>query len=112
MIACISRRTLIKYSNQLGGDKVAAEIYERADQTVAMGLNLLADLGMRNSKTPTHAVPEKSPERVKGIPDWATLFGSLELCELLVPHRFDLFSMIRVMFRPDINVLRSCFANL
>ena len=70
-----------KYSGALGSKAEAKRVYERAQQTQAMALNLLAEFGQMFHKTPMNVLPDQSPQTVEGVPDWSTLFGSIELCE-------------------------------
>lgn len=76
----------LKYAALLGGEAQARQIYQRAERTSSMALSLLAKFGLNSSKfagdysLPGIAEVTPAPEQVEGIPDWATLFGSLDLC--------------------------------
>jgi receptor-binding and translocation channel-forming TcA subunit of Tc toxin/ABC toxin-like protein/neuraminidase-like protein/putative peptidoglycan binding protein/virulence plasmid A protein len=70
-----------RYGDTLGGAAQARDIHEKAQQVQAVALNLLADFGPTMGRTRTHAVPDEQVLEVEGVPEWATLFGSLEMCE-------------------------------
>jgi Putative peptidoglycan binding domain len=76
---------VLKHGAALGGEAQARQIYERAERTSAMALNLLGKFGLNSSKFSSQSslpiMHETALEQVEGIPDWATLFfGSLDLC--------------------------------
>jgi len=76
---------VLKHGAALGGEAQTRQIYERAERTSAMALNLLGKFGLNSSKfSGQSSLPimhETAVEQVEGIPDWATLFfGSLDLC--------------------------------
>ena len=81
----ISRRGKVEFALQygegLGGQREARIIYEHACQTTATAMNLLVEYGMPSMALPTTAVFDNTVLTVEGIPDWSTLFGSLDLCE-------------------------------
>jgi peptidoglycan hydrolase-like protein with peptidoglycan-binding domain len=54
--------------------------YSKAQQSSSMALNLLAAHGLPGIKLPTKAVPDTAVLDVEGVPEWAAMFGSLELC--------------------------------
>jgi hypothetical protein len=70
-----------EYAETLGGQTEAKRVYENAEQAAATAVVLLGEYGMASRRTSTEAVPDGTPEQVEGIPDWPTLFGSLDLCE-------------------------------
>ena len=71
-----------KFGDLYEGETISAKMsYENAEQSVGTSQALLLGMGLKSKVTPTKAVPESSPEEVDGIPDWQTLFGSLDLCE-------------------------------
>src|SRR5262249_20979713 len=69
-----------RYGSQLGGPGAAAQVYERAARASATALTLLAQYGAEFNKTPIAALAPPSIQPAADIPDWETLFGSLELC--------------------------------
>ncbi|MDR4484578.1 MAG: neuraminidase-like domain-containing protein [Nitrospirales bacterium] len=66
---------------QLGSRIEARKLFEKAENVRATTLMLLTEFGLPASRVPTRAVPDKTLEQVEGIPDWSTLFDSLDLCE-------------------------------
>lgn len=93
---------MASYGEALGAAQ-ARDIYEKAQQTHAVALNLLVGFGPMIGRVGTRAVPEQqviSKEATDGqnapsggavtpavstadddTPDWSTLFGSLDLCD-------------------------------
>jgi hypothetical protein len=73
----------LKYGHKeaLGDPHTARRAYRRAEQVHAMALAVLSDYGLIKFKFPFHSIIDLQPKRIEGIPDWQTLFGSLELCE-------------------------------
>ena len=71
----------IKYGDALGGQAQAKIIYDRARQSTSMAMILLSDYGMPSLKTPMRVLSDAKPKQDSELPDWPTLFGSLDLCE-------------------------------
>ncbi|MDR4497892.1 MAG: neuraminidase-like domain-containing protein [Candidatus Scalindua sp.] len=67
-----------KYSNVVGGDARAQEIYARASHISATALLLLGKYGSAFHSLPVIGEWAKT---VDGIPNWKTLFGQPVLCE-------------------------------
>jgi hypothetical protein len=65
-----------QYAGSIGG---ASAVFERAAQVSATSLHLLANYGAAYNTLDINVLP--SFANLKEIPDWQTLFGSLELCE-------------------------------
>src|SRR3712207_3875532 len=85
-IARMGENTFIaKYGDALGGggDGAAAAkaIHAKAMEVQAKAINLLAEHGLASYKVPMFALPDEVQTQVEGIPDWSTLFGSLDLCK-------------------------------
>jgi hypothetical protein len=68
-----------QYSRALGGNAQASAIYWKAREVEGMATNFLADFGVR--RVGLNAVPDEPVVEVEGVPEWSTLFSSLELCE-------------------------------
>jgi receptor-binding and translocation channel-forming TcA subunit of Tc toxin/ABC toxin-like protein/neuraminidase-like protein/putative peptidoglycan binding protein len=71
----------LSYSAEMGGHCEARVVYERAERSVATAINLLSEFGMGNSRISLHVATDRPVENIEGTADWATLFGSLDLCE-------------------------------
>jgi len=93
---------MVSYGDALGAAQ-ARDIYEKAQQTHAVALNLLVGFGPMIGRVGTRAVPDQQltsqattdgqnalsggavtpavSTSDDGTPDWATLFGSLDLCD-------------------------------
>lgn len=56
-------------------------VYERAEQVHAFSLAISSDHGMAIKRVPMNAVTDECASSDSSIPDWETLFGSLELCD-------------------------------
>jgi peptidoglycan hydrolase-like protein with peptidoglycan-binding domain len=54
--------------------------YSKAQQTSAMALSLLGSYALVGAKVPTKVAPDDAVLEVEGVPEWASMFGSLELC--------------------------------
>jgi Tc toxin complex TcA C-terminal TcB-binding domain/ABC toxin N-terminal region/Neuraminidase-like domain len=75
------RRAFISsYAGRLGGEGEARRIFERAAQSNAMALHLLAELGGSFNRTPLGVVAASTIVPAPGVPDWEALFGSLDMC--------------------------------
>ena len=61
--------------------RTAYRVFSRAEQTHAMALAIASDHGMSGMRLPMKAVPDQRATSDASIPDWQTLFGSLELCD-------------------------------
>ena len=89
-----------RFGESLGSRAQAGQIYENALQVRAMAMTLLSAFGPNTGRVPMRAVPDVAPfgpdtDRVPirsapdapmrdvddGVPDWSTLFGTLDLCE-------------------------------
>ena len=68
-----------KYAGSTGGADRARAVYERAAQVSATSLHLLSNYGAAFNKLNINVLP--STANLKEIPEWQTLFGSLDLCE-------------------------------
>ncbi len=73
------KRFIAKYKNSLGMHQ-AKYTYEKALQIHGMSLNLLSEYGMRSQEISMPVLGEPT-SLMDVIPDWNTLFGSIELCE-------------------------------
>jgi hypothetical protein len=73
----------LRYGLQSPMDSVrtAYSISARAERIHAMALSVATDHGMSGMRLPMKAVPDKRATSDASIPDWQTLFGSLELCD-------------------------------
>jgi hypothetical protein len=69
----------MKFGNDLGGTVQAEKMYGNALQSHAMAISLLA--GYWPYGINMMAVPDEPILEVEGVPDWSTLFGSVELCD-------------------------------
>ncbi len=69
-----------QYAMAAGGQAYAKQIYARARHVQAVALQLALEYGTASGKTPTAAVPDEAVAEVEGVPEWSSLFGSLELC--------------------------------
>jgi ABC toxin N-terminal region/Neuraminidase-like domain/Putative peptidoglycan binding domain len=56
------------------------DIYAKAQQTSATAHALVAEYALGSSKVPTAAASDDVVLAVDGMPEWASLFGTLELC--------------------------------
>lgn len=65
----------------LDNQATAYKVYARAEQTHAMALAIATDHGMSGMRVPMDAVTDERATLDSAIPDWQTLFGSLELCD-------------------------------
>jgi hypothetical protein len=68
-----------RYSQALGGFAAAETVYRKSQTTAAAALAIYGKYaaGVNNLKLPVTPDP---PAQVQGIPDWESLFGSLDLC--------------------------------
>ncbi|MFX0076706.1 MAG: hypothetical protein ACFE96_14780, partial [Candidatus Hermodarchaeota archaeon] len=73
------KKFIAKYKNSLG-TRQAKYAYEKALQIHGMSLNLISEYGMRSQEIPMQVLGEPCAF-TDGLPDWNTLFGSIELCE-------------------------------
>jgi hypothetical protein len=74
---------VLRYSLALGGEAEALKVFDRAEQTHAMSVNLLANYAWPNShiRVPILYEPPVTSVDVSGaIPDLQTLFGSMDMC--------------------------------
>jgi hypothetical protein len=71
---------LATYGDAVGGKAQATRIYAKAQQVEAMALNMVVEYGLATSKTSMPTAPDEAVVEVPGVPEWSTLFGSLELC--------------------------------
>lgn len=69
-----------KYGEAVGGKTAARRIHDKAHQVKDTSLLLSLEFGLPSPRVSTQVVPDAAVAEVGGIPDWSTLFGSLELC--------------------------------
>jgi hypothetical protein len=67
-----------RYSGQLGADR-AADIYGKASQVSATALAIASGFTPLFNNLIPNVIPPPATQ-VPGVPDWQTLFGSLDLC--------------------------------
>lgn len=81
-IARIGRTAFVRdHEGGLGGRTEALRVYDRAARTSARALHLLAEFGARfNQDALGVVVAASTGEPPPGVPDWDTLFGSLDMC--------------------------------
>ena len=60
-------------------EESARQTYGRAEQVAATALNLFANYSPSINGLGMHVLPWRRPA-IEGVPDWETLFGSLDLC--------------------------------
>jgi hypothetical protein len=72
---------LSTYGNALGGIAQAKIIYAKAQQVEATAMTLLAEYGPMSYSIELQVLHGSPVLDVEGVPEWSTLFGSLELCE-------------------------------
>ena len=75
-----------KYAGDLGGETRAAELYDKAEQQNAMATALLVSYSPAyHGVTPevVPAAPKPSDKDLAIIPDWPSLFGSLDFCSCM-----------------------------
>ena len=70
---------LTNYSAAMGGAALAKVKYNQTSYVAATALNLFANLSVAFNGTGVQVLPFKPPQ-VEGVPEWETLFGSLDLC--------------------------------
>ncbi|WP_321493453.1 neuraminidase-like domain-containing protein [uncultured Desulfobacter sp.] len=83
MVRMGARQFVNKFSEQLGGEKKAVEMYDKAEFQNAMATALLIGYSPAfHGVTPTvvPAAPQPSEKDLATIPDWPSLFGSLDFC--------------------------------
>lgn len=75
-----------KFGADVGGAGAAAAIFERASNSHAMAYHLIASFGNRASLVPIGkwrdwgSILRPLVQNENGIPDWTTLFGSMDMC--------------------------------
>jgi hypothetical protein len=85
----------VEFGAGLGGPGKAAEVYERASQAHAVSYNLLANFGNPGSFIPIGKWPNwgsvlgQLGHAETGIPDWSTLFGSIDMCSCVECRSLD-----------------------
>ncbi|HSH82303.1 MAG TPA: Tc toxin subunit A, partial [Herpetosiphonaceae bacterium] len=67
------------YAPAVGGEARAQQIYAQAAQTSATALTLLADYAAAFNPISLNVLPFEEAQE-GGVPNWKTLFGSVELC--------------------------------
>src|SRR5215204_3979026 len=72
---------MAEYGDALGGSAAAKAIHGRATEVQAKAITLLAEHGIASYKVPMSVLPDEVQREVKEIPEWSTLFGSLDLCQ-------------------------------
>lgn len=81
-IARHGKNTFInKYGEVFIGADVASRVYDNSRQIEATVLNLFAAYSPIAGRRSMHAAPDEPVRDVDGIPEWSTLFGSIELCD-------------------------------
>ena len=80
-IARMGRNVFVaRFGESLGGTVRARQVYAKAEHVRALSLNLAVEYGLATLKAPMTVAPDEAVLEVDGVPDWSTLFGSLELC--------------------------------
>ncbi len=80
-VVVLGRSAFVRqYAATLGGPGPAMRAYERAAQTSSTALKLLVEHGSAFNRPPIAAVLAKPTTAIEDLPDWTTLFGSLDLC--------------------------------
>jgi hypothetical protein len=72
-------RFLANHSAAIGSLAIAKVKYNQSSYVAATALNLFANLSVAFNGTGMQVLPFKPPQ-VEGVPEWETLFGSLDLC--------------------------------
>jgi hypothetical protein len=70
---------LSRYSDA-AGSKELKKIYSKAQEVEAKALTLAVEYGRAGSKTSLYTLPDEAVLEVEGVPEWSSLFGSIELC--------------------------------
>lgn len=70
-----------KYTTVLGGPYAAREAFAKAQLIASTALHLMTEFGARYNSISLAALSGTMPKEVNDIPNWSTLFGSLDLCE-------------------------------
>src|SRR6266849_8751266 len=55
-------------------------VYANAQETSNLAYAMLTQFALGGSQVPTAAAPDEAVLEVDGVPEWASLFGSIELC--------------------------------
>ncbi len=63
------------------GAAEAERIYDNAEHVHATAFNMLVEFGHSGLRLNTTAVPDHAVQDIDGAAEWASLFGSLELCD-------------------------------
>ena len=73
----------LKYGHNaaLGDTVTARRVYDRAENVEAMALAIMSNHSLNSTRVSLQSVTDEQIEQIDDIPDWQTLFGSLELCE-------------------------------
>lgn len=69
-----------KFGGPLGGSGQAEAIYWRAHDVTTTAVTIAADHAPTKGRVGLNAVPDETVTEVQGVPEWSTLFGSIELC--------------------------------
>ncbi|HVK55413.1 MAG TPA: hypothetical protein VM532_10340, partial [Burkholderiales bacterium] len=79
-IARMDRQVLHKKYAPVMSVADVARLHEGALQTHAIAQNILLEYGVESVRLSTRATPDEAVLEVNGMPEWSTLFGSVELC--------------------------------
>jgi hypothetical protein len=80
-IARIGRHAFVRtYEASLGGPAEALGVFDRAARTSARALHLLAEFGAPFNQDALAVVAARAGQPPSEVPDWETLFGSLDMC--------------------------------
>ncbi|MEE4235832.1 MAG: neuraminidase-like domain-containing protein, partial [Anderseniella sp.] len=82
-----------RFAGQLGDEERAVELYDKAEQQNAMSMAVLLKYGSLFNGVKLEvvpSVPQLSDEDLAAIPDWPSLFGSLDFCAC--PHCQSVYS--------------------
>ena len=81
-IARLGKKQFVaRFADSFGGAGAAGRAYETARQTEATVLSTFVNHAPLVGRRGMRAVPDTPVAEVDGVPEWRTLFGSVELCE-------------------------------
>ena len=69
------------YGDALGSPGQATQIYNKAEHISAMSMTLLTKYGANFNSVAPYVIPKLPKPTEDEIPDWPTLFGSLDFCD-------------------------------
>jgi peptidoglycan hydrolase-like protein with peptidoglycan-binding domain len=78
-IARLGREAFVETFAERLGHGESSRVYDAADQRSSLALAIYARFGASLNAVLPWATPK--PQRADGVPNWETLFGSLDLCE-------------------------------